>query len=158
MSTPKSVTKINKNGVTYTSEVDKAEYYIYELTRAALRDTGKFIKREFRTRFYGEFRRITGKAGKVTYGKVYSGKSTTAPRLEIGLPHSKAGKTVEGFYAYFQEVGTEKLAKKQFLQKSVEENVSKIREIQSQYLSGLNKDDTQIEAMIDEKEIEIEDE
>lgn len=156
MSAPKSVVKVKKDGVTYTSEVDKVEYYIYELTRAALRDTGKFIRKEFRTRFYDEFGKHTGDAGKVTYGKVYSGKSTTAPRLEIGLPASS--KKVKGFYAYFQELGSEKIERKQFLQKSVEDNVSKIREIQSQYLTGINKDESQVKALIDEKEIEIEDE
>ena len=44
MSAPKSVTKINKNGVTYTSNVDACQYYLHELNRAALRDVGKFVK------------------------------------------------------------------------------------------------------------------
>ena len=45
MSLPKSVVKFSKNGVTYTSSVDKASYLITELTRAALRDVGRYISR-----------------------------------------------------------------------------------------------------------------
>ena len=44
MSVPKSVVKVKKNGVEYTSNVDAAQYYIHELNRAALRDVGKFVK------------------------------------------------------------------------------------------------------------------
>ena len=43
MSAPKSVVKIEKNGVKCTSSVDFCEYSIKELTRAALRDVGKFV-------------------------------------------------------------------------------------------------------------------
>ena len=52
MSAPKSVVKIDKNGVKYTSDVEFCEYSIKELTRAALRDVGKFIKRQFRENYY----------------------------------------------------------------------------------------------------------
>ena len=45
MSVPKSVIKFKKSGVVYTSSVDRAEYTIRELTRAALRDVGKFVSR-----------------------------------------------------------------------------------------------------------------
>lgn len=47
MSAPKSVTKIkHKDGhgeVTFTSNVDRCQYTIEELTKAALRDSGKII-------------------------------------------------------------------------------------------------------------------
>ena len=52
MSAPKSVTKLKtKNGsveVEYTSDVDATEYYIHELSRAAMRDVGKFLARTLR--------------------------------------------------------------------------------------------------------------
>ena len=51
MPVPKSVTKINKDGVTYVSEVDKANYYIFELSRAALRDVEKFVRSEFKKKY-----------------------------------------------------------------------------------------------------------
>ena len=68
MSAPKSVTKINKNGVTYTSNVDAAQYYIHELSRAALRDVGKFVRTKWREVYYNYFTRHTGDAGKAQRG------------------------------------------------------------------------------------------
>jgi len=156
VSTPKSVTKITKtkNGSTieYTSNVDAAQYYIYELSRAALRDVGKYVSRVFRDSYYQHFNKITGKAGKATKYKVISGKSTTSPRVQIGL---KTGQ-IEGFYAYFQEFGTHdgKVKRLGLLSKAASENVAKIVEIESQYLSGLSEEASRLEAMIDEKDME----
>src|SRR5690606_24095687 len=45
MPMPPSVTKIDRNGVTCISSVDRAQYTIQELTRAALKDTAKFLRR-----------------------------------------------------------------------------------------------------------------
>ena len=58
MSAPKSVVKVNKNGVTYTSNVDAAKYYIHELSRAALRDVGKHVKKRWREAYYSHFERV----------------------------------------------------------------------------------------------------
>ena len=55
-----SVVKFTKNGVEYTSSVDRANYYIYELTRAALKDVGKYICRHCRLQNGGMVRRISG--------------------------------------------------------------------------------------------------
>ena len=46
MGLPKSVIRFNKNGVQYVSSCDRTQYTIRELTRAALRDVGKFITRK----------------------------------------------------------------------------------------------------------------
>ena len=43
MPMPKSVTKISKDGVTFTESVDRANYLITELTRAAMKDVAKYI-------------------------------------------------------------------------------------------------------------------
>ena len=40
MSVPRSVTKITKNGVEFTSNIDATIYTMNELIRAALRDSG----------------------------------------------------------------------------------------------------------------------
>lgn len=151
MSVPKSVTKINKNGVTYTSNVDAAQYYIFELNRAALRDVGKFVKRTFRDSYYSIFKRHTGLGGKAPKYKVYSNKDTKYPRVEIGLEHSHRGNSVDGFYAFFQEFGTSKTPKLRLLTSSVEDNIPKIIEIESKYLSALN-DEAEALALIDEGE------
>lgn len=43
---PKSVTKITKEGVEFSDSVDRVRYTIEELSRAALRDTAKFVRRK----------------------------------------------------------------------------------------------------------------
>ena len=43
MPLPPSVTRTTKDGVQITSSVDRCSYTIRELTRAALRDVGKFV-------------------------------------------------------------------------------------------------------------------
>lgn len=147
MSAPKSVTKINKNGVTYTSNVDAAQYYIHELSRAALRDVGKFVRTKWREVYYTYFTRHTGDAGKAVNYNVIASKSTTAPRVQVGL---KSGK-VDGFYAYFQEFGTSKTPKLGLLSATVEDNIAKIVEIESKYLSAL-EDEAQALSLTDESE------
>ncbi len=151
MSVPKSVTKINKNGVSYTSNVDASQYYIHELSRAALRDVGKFIKKKWREAYYNHFHKITGFGGKATTYKVIASKSTTAPRVQVGLEHSHKGKEIEGFYSYFQEFGSSKTPKLGLLTSTVENNVAQIVEIESKYLSAL-EDEAQALALIDESE------
>lgn len=146
MSAPKSVVKISKEGVTYTSDIDAAEYYLFELTRAALRDVGKFLRNEFKRSFYSHFKKHTGKAGKVTSVKVWSAKNTKYPRLQIGL---KTGK-VDGFYAYFQEFGTSKTPRLGLLSNAAKDNIAQIVEIESKYLSGLSGEAAALAAMIDE--------
>lgn len=124
---PKSVVKFNKNGFEYTSSVDKVNYTLRELTRAALRDVGKFVCRVFRQKYYAKFRRKKGFVGKFTQ---YWVKTKGEIYLEVGLKPN-------AFYGGFQELGTKDIPKEGLLAASVEENVNKIIEIESQYLSGL---------------------
>lgn len=153
MAAPKSVVKINKNGVQYTSEVDKCQYYIFELSRAALRDVGKYLKRKFRESYYSHFQKRTGKAPKATKVKVYSNAKTKYPRLEIGLPHASKGNEVIGFYSYFQEFGTSKTPKLGLLKNAAYENIAEIVKIESQYLSAL-EDEAKALALVDEDDYE----
>ena len=149
MSIPKSVVKVKKSGVEYVSNVDKCQYYIYELARAALRDVGKFIVKKFRESYYSHFKRHTGKAGRSTKYKVYASANTRYPRLEIGLP---TGRSI-GFYGYFQEVGTSRQPKLGLLTKVVQSNVAEIITIESQYLSAL-ENEAKVQRLISEKEYE----
>lgn len=156
VSAPKSVVKVKaKNGsvsVEYTSSVDAAEYYTHELTRAALRDVGKYVCKVFRTSYYSHFTKRTGDAGKATKYKVISSATTTAPRVQIGL---KTGK-VPGFYAYFQEFGTKKgnVPQLGLLTHAVQDNIPQIVSIESQYLSGLSDEAARLAAMVDEADME----
>jgi len=147
MSVPKSVTKITKNGVSYTSNVDACEYYIFELNRAALRDVAKFVKRTFRDSFYSVFDKETGNAGKATQSIVYSNKDTKFPRVDIGLKK----KQLKGVYGYEQEFGTSTVPRLGLMTNAVESNVAKIIEIESKYLSALESE-AQALALINESE------
>ena len=147
MSVPKSVVKVNKKGVTYTSNVDAANYYIFELSRAALRDVAKFVKRTFKDSYYSNFTKDTGNAGRATSSAVLSNKDTKYPRVEIGLKKS----TIKGVYAYEQEFGTSTIPRLGLLTHSVEDNIPKIIEIESKYLSALESEAKAL-AMIDESE------
>ena len=148
MPTPKSVVKISKKGIEYTSNVPACQYYLYELSRGALRDVGKFVAKIWKDLFYSNFKKQSGNAGKATKYKVISGKSTTHPRVQIGL---KTGK-VDGFYAYYQEFGSSKTPKLGLLSKAVNDNISKIIEIESKYLSAI--DTGGADALIDESDLE----
>lgn len=155
MPTPKSQTKVLvKNGkaeVTYEENFDAAEYFIHELNRAALRDVGKFVTKLFKTSYYQNFNKNTGKAGKATKYKVISSAKTTAPRVQIGL---KTGQ-VEGFYAYYQEFGTSTgIPRLGLLTHAVEDNVEEIIKIESQYLSGLSDEASKLESLINENDME----
>lgn len=149
MSAPKSVIKIDKNGVKYTSNVDAAQYYIFELSRAALRDVGKFLKKTSQARFYSEFKKRTGRAGQAVAinSKVWSSKNTKYPRLEIGL--NTKGLTR---WFFFQEIGTSKTPKLSILKNTALDNIAEIVKIESQYLSGLSDEASRLESLIDENE------
>ncbi|MGL5085314.1 MAG: HK97-gp10 family putative phage morphogenesis protein [Clostridium sp.] len=142
MGMPKSVTKIKKGNVEYISSVDKVQYTLDELSRAALRDVGKFLCNKFRSGYYGIFSRKKGRVGKYTQYWVRKKECD----LQIGIKPS-------AFYGAFQEFGSSKTKKVGLLQKTVNENIAKIIEIESKYLSGL-EDEAKALALIDEKEYE----
>ena len=144
MSVPKSVVKFDKSGVKYVSSVDKAEYTLFELSRAALRDVGKFVTKSFRKSFYQHFTKRTGNTGKNTQYWVKT--KTKNPQLQVGIKRN-------GFYGLFQEIGTSKTKKLGLLQHAVEDNMAQIIKIESQYLSAL-ADEEKALAMIDESEYE----
>lgn len=150
MPTPKSVVKINKDGVKYESFADQNQYYLFELTRAALRDVGKFVRKMFNQKYYETFQKKTGKGGKAIKVKVWSSKNTQYPRVSVGWKKGRA----DGFYSWFQEVGTKgqnPQTRHAILQKVVSENINEIIKIESQYLSGIGS-----EKDIDETEFDIE--
>lgn len=156
MPTPKSQVKIlakqGKTEVQYESNLDASQYYIFELTRAALRDVGKFVTKAFKSAYYQRFDKHSGKAGKATKYKVISGQKTTHPRVQIGL---RASDKADGFYAYFQEMGTSTgIPRLGLLQKTVKDNVAEIVKIESVYLDGLNGEAERLEQLVNEKDYE----
>lgn len=142
MAVPKSVVKIKKGNVEFVSNVDKVQYTLTELTRAALRDVGKFICNVFRSKYYGIFSRKKGKVGRYMQYWVRSRDLD----LQVGLKPN-------AFYGGFQEFGSSKTARLGLLTKTVEENIPKIVEIESKYLSSLESEAEALR-MINEEEYE----
>lgn len=122
MSVPKSVVKLKKDGVEFTSNVDRASYTIRELTRAALRDVGKLVCKRTRQKI----RRRTGRVAKNTQYWVRKQEGD----LQVGF---KPG----GFYGGFQELGTERQPKVGALYGAVKDNLNAIRDIEGKYLSAI---------------------
>lgn len=121
-------TKITKNGVEYISNADRCCYTIKELTRAALRDVGKFIVKLARHKLP----RKTGRARRFLQYWVRSREET--PDLQIGYKPM-------GFYGGFYETGTSKTEKLAPIYSSVSENIDEIRRIEGQYLSAIEDED-----------------
>lgn len=130
MSVPRSVTKITRDGIEFTSNVDRVNYTMKELCRAALRDVGKFVCKRFKQSYYQTFKRKSGRVGKYTQYFVKH-KYESVPHLEVGIKPN-------AFYGGFQEFGTSKTKKLGLLSAAVEQNVATIVQIESQYLSALS--------------------
>ena len=147
MAVPKSVVKISKNGVEYTSEVDKASYTILELTRAAMRDVGKFLAyianaQAQKLRGLKKSRRVRGKSSTFLYD---------VPWAKKGLPHVDVGVVHDTWYGVDQEMGTSKQPRRQILRNTAHDNIAKIVEIESKYLSAM-EDEAEALRLISEEE------
>lgn len=147
MSTPKSVIKFKGTNVEYTSNVDFACYSIVELTRAAMRDVGKFIVRTANSgasKFPGlkKSRRVRGRSSTFLYD---------VPFARSGLPHLDVGVTHGTWYGVEQEMGSSRMPKRSILRNSAYENIAKIVEIESKYLSAL-EDEARALSLISEAE------
>lgn len=145
MAIPKSITKISKDGnVTYTQSVDRVNYTIRELTRAALRDVGKYVCKQFRNAYYGRFKRKSGRVGRFTqYWVKYKQKDI---ELQVGIKPN-------GFYGGFQELGSSETPKLALLTHAVQDNIAEIVKIESQYLSAL-EDEAKALSLISEEDYE----
>lgn len=147
MSVPKSVVRFDKDGVKYTSSVDRASYTIVELTRAALRDVGKYVARQANAKamkLHGmkKSRRVRGRSSTFLYN---------VPWAKRGLPHLEVGVKHGTWYGEQQELGTSKQPRRQILRNSVHDNIAQIIEIESKYLSAL-EDEAKALSLISEEE------
>lgn len=145
MAVPKSVVRFRKNGVEYTSSVDRVNYTIVELTRAALRDVGKYLARTanskaMKLKGLKKSRRVRGRTSTFLYN---------VPWAQSGLPHLEVGVTHDTWYGVEQEMGSSKQPRRQILKKSAQENISIIAAIEAQYLSAM-EDEAKALSLIDE--------
>jgi HK97 gp10 family phage protein len=142
MPLPKSVVKINKKGLSYTSNVDRASYTIKELSRAALRDVARLIKYNIRQEFnkLQGMRKQTGRF-KGAYQHWLRKKDGD---LQIGIKANT-------WYGVQQELGSKNQPKRDIIRTAVYNNLDKIREIESKYLSAI-EDEIKALALINEEE------
>lgn len=141
MSVPKSVIRLNKNGVQYVSSCDRVQYTIRELTRAALRDVGKFLCRQAnmeaqKLRGMKKNLRVRGRTSTFQY---WARKKECD--LQFGCKHGT-------WYGEQQELGTSKQPKRAIMTNVTEKNIAEIVKIESQYLSGL-EDEAKALSMIE---------
>ena len=141
--------KFKKDGVEFTSSVDRCNYTIRELTRAALRDVGRYVVRQC-TR---KARRLEG-LGRTRYiqKRFQFWVRKQEGDLLVGIHNVMKNKNPgETWYGMDQELGLNGQPKRAFLQTSVDENIRTIRDIEAQYLSAI-EDEQQALALIDEEE------
>ncbi len=146
MPLPPSVTRIDKDGVKFVSNVDRCAYTIQELSRAALRDVGKFVcitaNKAAQKLYYNSLqksRRVRGSKGSFQYwARKQEGD------LLVGIKHGT-------WYGTEQELGSGKMKKHGILTNTVHENIATIIKIESQYLSGL-EDEAKALALISDEE------
>lgn len=146
MAVPKSVIRLNKNGVQYISSCDRVQYTIRELIRAALRDVGKFLCRRINEKIQTlpgmkKNPRARGKNSAIQYW---------ARKQECDLQIGTKG---EQWYSYKQELGTSDMPKKAFITTVTQQNIPEIIKIESQYLSALESEAEAL-ALIDENDYE----
>ncbi len=138
MPVPKSVIKIKKDGIEYTSSVDRIQYTIEELCRAALRDTGKIIRKRMITKF----KTLPGmRKGKRVYSSAQFWVRKRETDLQIGVKHAT-------WYGEHQELGTMKQPARHIIRQTVFENIDDIKRAQGAYLSAI-EDENRAMGLID---------
>lgn len=149
MAVPKSITKISKDGkayVLYEQSVDRVNYTIRELTRAALRDVGKFICKNVKLAYYRSFTKHDGDAGRAfQWGVLYKKKNI---ELQVGVKRKHMG-----FYGRYEEFGSSTTPRYALITHTVQDNIPEIIRIESLYLSAL-EDEARALSLISEEEYE----
>lgn len=153
MPAPKSVMKIDKNGVRFVESVDRANYFITELTRAAMKDVARFILRIVRANVRG----ISSQTRKMRYAPMryqYWVRKKECD-LQLGIENTARGAET-AWWADQAELGTANQPKRGFLTAAVYANISTIRDIEAQYLSAIeSEDESQIEEAENDPEEEV---
>lgn len=144
MPLPPRVVKYSRNGIQFTSSVDRTQYLISELTRAALKEVGIFVSRQCNTRAMRlkglkKSKRVRGKSSAFNY---WVRKRETD--LQVGIRH-------DTWYGVEQELGSNNQPKRSILRGSVYDNIQMIRQIEAQYLSAV-EDELSATQLIDENE------
>lgn len=139
MPVPKSVTRTNRDGVKFTSNVDRTKYLLKELERAALRDTAKIIRKIM----VKKLRKLPDmQRSKRITRSTQSWVRKQEADLQIGFKH-------DTWYGVNQELGLLNQPKRSVLRETVMENIDDIRRVQGKYLSAIESENTAL-GLIDE--------
>lgn len=150
MPMPKSVTKINKDGVTYVSSVDKAMYTISELTRAALRDVAKLLRSRAKKRAPKD----KGDYKKNIATWVRKDKRTGQIWLELGIYNAEQSRKKNKrpiYYDHIIEFGSRWVRKLGILRDTTFDSIDDIMRIEGQYLSAI-EDENRARGLIKEED------
>jgi HK97 gp10 family phage protein len=143
MPMPKSVTKVKKDGIEFISNVDRAQYTIQELSRAALKDVAKLLRK----RMVQELKTLPGmRRSKRIYNSTQYWVRRRECDLQIGVKH-------DAWYGVNQELGTKGMPKKGVIRETTYKNIDEIRKIQGQYLSAIEDENRALELIDEEEEI-----
>ncbi len=141
MPMPKSVTKIKKDGIEFISNVDRAQYTIQELSRAALKDVAKMLRK----RMVQELKQLPGmRRSKRIYNSTQYWVRKNECDLQIGVKH-------DSWYGVNQELGTKGMPKKGVIRETTFKHIDDIRRIEGQYLSAI-EDENRALGLINEDE------
>ena len=143
MPMPKSVTKVKKDGIEFISNVDRAQYTIQELSRAALKDVAKLLRK----RMVQELKTLPGmRRSKRIYNSTQYWVRRRECDLQIGVKH-------DAWYGVNQELGTKGMPKKGVIRETTFKHIDDIRKIQGQYLSAIEDENRALELIDEEEEI-----
>lgn len=156
MPVPKSVTKINKDGVTFIDSVDRTQYTITELSRAALRDVAKLLRRRIKDMAPED----TGNLKRNIGSWVRKAADGEMPYLQVGV-YDKERAAKKGlkhaYYAGFQEFGTSKMSAanggRGFIRPAVMDSIDEVRIIQGKYLSEIENENRAVGLINEGEEI-----
>lgn len=141
MPLPKSVIKVKKDGVEYISNVDRAKYTLQELSRAALKDVAKFLRR----RMVDELKKLPGmKRNKRIYNSTQYWVRKKDADLQIGIKH-------DTWYGVNQELGSKNMPKKGVVRETTFKNIDEIRRIEGMYIKEI-EDENRALGLINEEE------
>lgn len=143
-----SVMKIKKGNVEFESHCDRANYCIRELTRAAMKDVGRYILSQVAPKVRG----ISKLTRKMRYApkRYQMWVRSQECDLQLGIENTKYG-AKSAWWADQAELGTHKQPKRGILTTTVQDNIAMIRTIESQYLSAI-EDEARALSMCDEQE------
>lgn len=154
MAMPKSVTKVRKDGIEFVSSVDRVQYTIMELSRAALRDTAKLLRNRIKSMApvdTGNLRRNVG-------SWVRKAEDSDVPYLQVGVYDKERARKKglqDAYYATWQEFGNSRHpaanGNRGFIRPAVQDSIEDIRRIQGRYLSEVENENKAL-GLIDEEE------